>query len=54
MAIFLLDILQQLAAIDRQLFTWINSTAASPAADWFFKTLREAFTWIPLYIFILY
>lgn len=50
----LLSIVSTLLQLDRDLFTFINSTAAVPAFDWFFKMLRFDLTWIPLYAFILF
>lgn len=41
-------------SVDKDVFSFIHSTAAVPALDWFMKMLREAFTWIPLYAFMLY
>ncbi len=46
--------MDSLMQLDRELFTWVNSTAALPPLDWFFKALRHAATWIPLYAFIVY
>jgi membrane-associated phospholipid phosphatase len=40
--------------IDKTLFTLINSDAAVPQLDWFFRLLRLAETWIPLYAFLLF
>ncbi len=53
-AIILLNILDTLKAIDRNIFLWINETASVPGLDWFFMGLREALTWVPLYAFLLY
>lgn len=50
---YLLSILDSLAQFDKELFTFINTTT-NPVADWFFKLMRHAATWVPLYIFILY
>jgi undecaprenyl-diphosphatase len=52
--IYLLNIIETLGALDRRLFTFVHSTAASPAIDWFMILLRNALTWIPLYAFILF
>ncbi len=46
--------MDSLLQLDRDLFTFINSTAASPYADWLFRLLRNALTWIPLYAFVLF
>ncbi|MBO9572592.1 MAG: phosphatase PAP2 family protein [Chitinophagaceae bacterium] len=46
--------MESLLQLDRELFTFINSTASSPSIDWLFKLLRNATTWIPLYAFILW
>jgi membrane-associated phospholipid phosphatase len=43
-----------LIRLDRDLFTFIHSTASSPSIDWFFQLLRHQYTWIPLYAFLLY
>lgn len=52
--VILLNIADNLSTIDRELFILIHSKFSSPGADWIFKTLRNALTWIPLYIFILF
>jgi undecaprenyl-diphosphatase len=51
---YLLSFIDTLVQLDRDLFTFINSTASSSSIDWLFKTLRYDYTWIPLYAFILY
>lgn len=51
---YLISFADTLVQLDRELFTFINSVAASPAVDWLFKALRHAYTWIPLYAFVLY
>lgn len=43
-----------LDALDKDLFSLINSRWAIPSLDWFMKALRNAITWIPLYAFILF
>jgi membrane-associated phospholipid phosphatase len=43
-----------LNVIDKDLFTAIHSEGAVPALDGFFKLMREAITWVPLYAFMLY
>ena len=40
--------------IDKNIFKAINSGGAIPALDGFFIQLRNPFTWIPLYVFIIY
>ncbi len=52
--IILSGLWQWLSGIDRELFIWIHSTASSTSLDGLFQGLREAFTWVPLYVFILY
>lgn len=49
----LLDISGWLLQLDRELFVWIHAKAANPGMDWLFKALRDALTWIPLYLFVL-
>jgi undecaprenyl-diphosphatase len=53
-AVILLTLQESLLQLDRELFTFINSTASSPSIDWLFKALRNSITWIPLYAFLLY
>jgi membrane-associated phospholipid phosphatase len=53
-AIILLTLRETLLELDRELFTFINDTAASSRIDWLFVLLRNAITWIPLYVFVLY
>ncbi len=45
---------QWLEAADKHLFTVINSEASSPALNLPMRALRYAYTWIPLYAFMLY
>jgi membrane-associated phospholipid phosphatase len=49
-----MEIFQWFDAIDKTLFTLINSDGALPAIDGVMKGLRNALVWIPLYAFILY
>lgn len=49
-----MEIIQWLVAIDKALFILIHSDGALPPIDGLMKGLRNAFTWIPLYAFILY
>jgi membrane-associated phospholipid phosphatase len=49
-----MDIIQWFEEIDKGLFILIHSDAAVPAIDGVMKGLRHAFTWIPLYAFLLY
>lgn len=53
-SIILTALSEWLLNLDRELFTLINAKASSPSIDWFFKALRNAITWIPLYAFLLY
>lgn len=50
----LLTLQETLLRLDRELFTFIHRTASSPALDWFFLLVRNQFTWIPLYAFMLF
>ena len=52
--IYLLNIIDSLNKIDRKLFTFVHSTASSPALDWVMVPLRNPLTWIPLYAFLLF
>jgi undecaprenyl-diphosphatase len=54
LSIVLLNIIDQLKEIDRNVFLWVNAKASSPSIDWLFMALREAAVWIPLYLFMLY
>ena len=45
---------QWLDSLDKSLFSLLNAEAIVPALDGFIKALRNAYTWIPLYLFILY
>lgn len=49
-----MEIIQWFDAIDKSLFTLIHSDGAFPPLDGIIKGLRNAYTWIPLYAFILY
>lgn len=40
--------------IDTELFSFIHNSASHPGIDWLMKLLREAFTWVPLYAFMIY
>lgn len=51
---FLLTLQETLLRLDRELFTLIHRTASSPALDWLFLLIRNQFTWIPLYAFMLF
>jgi undecaprenyl-diphosphatase len=53
-AIFLLTIRETLLQLDRELFTFIQTELSSEKIDWLFILLRNAMTWIPLYLFVLY
>lgn len=50
----LLSFTDTLLQLDRELFTFINARASSSSIDWLFKLLRHAYTWIPLYAFVIY
>ena len=54
LAVYLLTIADSLLQLDRDLFQFVNGTAAMPSFDWLFMALRHAFTWIPLYVFVLF
>lgn len=43
-----------LAAADKKIFSLINYYAAVPFLDLPMEALRNAYTWIPLYVFMLY
>ena len=45
--------LEHLIQLDRHIFYFINHDLTNPFFDWFMPILRNRFTWIPLYIFIL-
>lgn len=45
---------QWLEAADKKLFTLINFYASAPFLDLPMRILRHAYTWIPLYVFMLY
>ena len=49
-----LDIASALKNLDKELFILIHSKASVPSFDWFFKAMRNALTWVPLYALILY
>jgi len=49
-----MEIIQWFEAIDKNIFTLIHSDGALPVIDSVMKGLRNAFTWVPLYAFILY
>ncbi|MEO8583210.1 MAG: phosphatase PAP2 family protein [Flavitalea sp.] len=50
----LMSISSWLGKLDRELFTFINSTASSTSLDWIMTVLRNPLTWIPLYAYLLY
>lgn len=54
LSLFLLNIVDTLSGIDRDLFILVHSKLSSTKIDWFFKTLRNALTWVPLYAFVLF
>lgn len=45
--------LEHLIQLDRQVFYFINHDLTNPFFDWLMPVLRDARTWIPLYILIL-
>jgi membrane-associated phospholipid phosphatase len=47
-------LIKWLEKIDKELFILIQKTVGIPAIDWFMLLLRNPYTWIPLYLFILY
>jgi membrane-associated phospholipid phosphatase len=49
-----MNLLELLDVLDKNLFKFIHADAAIPLLDGFFKLLREALTWVPLYAFMLY
>jgi membrane-associated phospholipid phosphatase len=49
-----LDIVGTLHDLDKDFFILIHSKWSSANMDWLFKVLRNALTWIPLYIFVLF
>jgi undecaprenyl-diphosphatase len=49
-----MELLQWIENIDKELFTLINAEWAIQEADWFFKAMRNAGTWIILYAWLLY
>lgn len=53
-AIFLLTLRETLLQLDRELFIFIQKHFTSEKIDWLFMAMRNAFTWIPLYAFVLY
>ena len=53
-AIFFLTLRETLLQLDRELFIFIQTHLSSEKIDWIFIALRNALTWIPLYIFVLY
>lgn len=54
LAIYLMSLLDWLQKADRALFTLIHAKASGPGLDWLMLALRNAYTWIPLYGFILW
>jgi undecaprenyl-diphosphatase len=50
----MMDILNWLNELDKDLFLLINVKGAIPSLDWFLKLLRTDTTWIPVYVFVLY
>ena len=45
--------LDWIVKLDQQLFTLINRDGAIPDLDFIFMLLRNAFVWIPLYLFVM-
>lgn len=51
---YLLDLLYEIRKIDLELFKLINIKGSVPFLNGFMLLMREAYTWIPLYAFMLY
>jgi len=49
-----MDIWAALDNFDKLAFTFVHAEASAPWLDGFMKLLRNAITWIPLYVFMLY
>lgn len=49
-----MDVMEWIAELDKDLFLLINSEWAVPGLDPVFLVLRNASTWIPLYVWLLY
>lgn len=49
-----MEMLEWIDNIDKDLFLLFNSEWAVPELDWFFRLLRNAGTWVPLYAWLLY
>lgn len=45
--------LEQLIALDKEIFVMINQGMTNPFFDWLLPILRNMYTWIPLYLFII-
>jgi membrane-associated phospholipid phosphatase len=45
--------IDQLIAIDKELFLAINQGLSNPVFDWLLPVLRNPYTWAPLYLFII-
>ena len=45
--------LEQLIALDKEIFVMINQGMTNPFFDWLLSILRNMYTWIPLYLFII-
>jgi membrane-associated phospholipid phosphatase len=45
--------MQKILAIDKALFQYLNSHWHSSFGDWFLPLMRNATTWVPLYLFML-
>lgn len=45
---------ERLDNIDKAIFTFIHAKAAVPWLDWLMLAIRNGYTWIPLYVFLLY
>lgn len=46
-----MDVFDRLMALDKALLIKINSEWNTPQLDWVFRTIRETYFWIPLYLF---
>lgn len=49
-----MGLIHWLSEIDSNLFSWVHHSASMPILDPVFLMLRNASTWIPLYLYLLY
>jgi membrane-associated phospholipid phosphatase len=45
--------MQKLLALDKSLFLWVNNHLHNGFLDWFLPLMRNQFTWMPLYVFLI-